>query len=276
MSEHNIYFLAVARVQGEGIVVAQHSNDSDVELSGVTQVIEQPNMNMQPGKHYSFTVGTTQGWHLISDELGLIYILICAPDYKPNCAYMCLEELQRQFMSQVGQKACTAESEQYSSLCRNLMQVLCKKYNDLATVDKLAAVAKKVENVKVVMQDNVDIALQNCVKLENIEKQAEELQQQAGVFKKNANELKNKMRCKEIKLKLCIALIVLSVLAAIIGIIVWQVDANKPKNSPSQAPTSRRLLTNTAHVVAEPVEDLMAFVAKTATSAMTQRRHLRS
>ena len=78
-------------------------------------------------------------------------------------------------MSQVGQKACTAESEQYSSLCRNLMQVLCKKYNDLATVDKLAAVAKK-ENVKV-MQDNVDVALQNCVKLENIEKQAEELQQ---------------------------------------------------------------------------------------------------
>ena len=66
MSEHNIYFLAVARVQGEGIVVAQHSNDSDVELSGVTQVIEQPNMNMQPGKHYSFTVGATQGWHLIS------------------------------------------------------------------------------------------------------------------------------------------------------------------------------------------------------------------
>ena len=66
MSEHNIYFLAVARVQGEGIVVAQHSNDSDVELSGVAQVIEQPNMNMQPGKHYSFTVGSTQGWHLIS------------------------------------------------------------------------------------------------------------------------------------------------------------------------------------------------------------------
>ena len=50
---------------------------------------------------------------------------------------------------------------------------------------------------------------------------------------------------------------------------MWQVNANKPKNSPSQAPTSRRLLTNTAHVVAEPVEDLMAFVAETATSAMT-------
>ena len=34
------------------------------------------------------------------------------------------------------------------------------------------------------------MALANCVKLENIEKQAEELQQQAGVFKRNATDLK--------------------------------------------------------------------------------------
>ena len=69
MGDLNIYFLAVARVQGEGIVVASHSNDSSVELSGVTQVIEQPTMSMQPGKHYSFDVGKSSGgqtWHLIS------------------------------------------------------------------------------------------------------------------------------------------------------------------------------------------------------------------
>ena len=70
MADLNIYFLAVGRVQGEGIVVASHSNDSNVELSGVTQVIEQPTMNMQPGKHYSFDVGKkdspSQAWHLIS------------------------------------------------------------------------------------------------------------------------------------------------------------------------------------------------------------------
>ena len=39
-------------------------------------------------------------------------------------------------------------------------------------MDKLAAVAKKVDSVKLVMQENVDIALQNCVKLESIEKAA--------------------------------------------------------------------------------------------------------
>ena len=74
MSDLNIYFLAVARVQGEGIVVASHSNDSSVELSGVTQVIEQPTMSMQPGKHYSFDVGKAPGgqtWHLISGRCSL-------------------------------------------------------------------------------------------------------------------------------------------------------------------------------------------------------------
>ena len=37
---------------------------------------------------------------------------------------------------------------------------------------KLASVTLKVESVKLVMQENVDLALQNCVKLESIEKAA--------------------------------------------------------------------------------------------------------
>jgi hypothetical protein len=237
MSERNIYFLGVARVQGEGIIIAQHSADTNVDLSGVTQVIEQPTMNMQPGKHYSFDVGRTQAWHLISDNLGIIYVLICTPTYKANCAYQCLEELQRQFSLQVGDKATSAGTEQYSGLCRNMMTILCNKYNDLRNVDKLAAVAKKVENVKIVMQENVDQALQNCVKLESIEKQSEELQREAGVFKKTAGDLKNKMRCKEIRLKLIIAFVILAILGTIIGVIVYMVNKNKAAATPASNPT---------------------------------------
>jgi len=73
--------------------------------------------------------------------------------------------------------------------------------------------------VKLVMQENVDLALQNCVKLEHIEKAAEELQQQAGVFKRNANELKKKMWWKNMKMKLIIGAIVLVILGIIIAVI---------------------------------------------------------
>ena len=84
-------------------------------------------------------------------------------------------------------------------MCAPMLQKICAKYDNLAEVDKLASVTRKVESVKLVMQENIDVALQNCVKLESIEKQAEELQQQAGVFKRNANELKNKMWWKNMK-----------------------------------------------------------------------------
>jgi hypothetical protein len=69
------------------------------------------------------------------------------------------------------------------------------------------------------MQENVDIALQNCVKLESIEKAAEELQQQAGVFKRNASELKKKMWWKNIKMMIVIAIIFLLIVGGIVGIV---------------------------------------------------------
>ena len=86
---------------------------------------------------------------------------------------------------------------------------------------------RKVDTVKLVMQENVDLALQNCVKLESIEKQAEELQQQAGVFKRSAHDLKKKMWWKDMKMKLIIGFIVIAILGIIIGVIAYMAQQNK-------------------------------------------------
>lgn len=61
----NVFFLGVARIAGQGIVVASHSYNTETDLGAVKQVLEQPNMTMAPGKHYSFTVGQL-AWHLIA------------------------------------------------------------------------------------------------------------------------------------------------------------------------------------------------------------------
>ena len=44
-------------------------------------------------------------------------------------------------------------------------------------IDAINRTMAKVDAVKLVMQENVEIALQNCVTLEHIEKQAEDLEQ---------------------------------------------------------------------------------------------------
>ncbi len=61
----NVFFLGVARMAGQGIVVASYSYNTETDLGGVKQVLDQPNMNMSPGKHYSFSVGQL-AWHLIA------------------------------------------------------------------------------------------------------------------------------------------------------------------------------------------------------------------
>ena len=75
------------------------------------------------------------------------------------------------------------------------------RYDNLLEVDKLAAVMNKVDSVKLVLQENVQVALANCVTLENIEKAAEDLQAQAGMFKKNATTLKKQMWWKQLRVR---------------------------------------------------------------------------
>lgn len=224
----NVYFLGVARVANKGGIVMAHIsyNGSETDLNGVRQVLEQPNMNMVAGKYYSFLVAQL-AWHLIADDLGIIYVFISNPNYPQRSALSCLEELQRTFSAKVGEKATTAKQDALTSSCSALLQKVCVKYDNLAEVDKLAAVSRKVDAVKLVMQDNINVALQNCVKLESIEQTSEELQQQAGIFKKSANELKNKMWWKNMQMKLIIAFIVLAILGIIIGVSVAYSQQNQ-------------------------------------------------
>ena len=72
-------------------------------------------------------------------------------------------------MSKVGERSLSAKERSLDKACMGFMQSICQKYDNVAEVDKIAAVARKVDTVKIVMQENVDAALQNCVKLESIE-----------------------------------------------------------------------------------------------------------
>lgn len=85
---------------------------------------------------------------------------------------------------------------------KSLLVKICKSYEEKYAMDPLKNVTKKVEEVKVVMQDNIDTALMNCVKLEKIQDDAENLQQNAG-------DLKNKMWWKNMKMKFIIGGIIL-------------------------------------------------------------------
>lgn len=74
----NVQFLGVARVaQGQGIVIASHAYNTETDLNGVKQALEQSTTSMSPGKHYSFTVAQANAWHLIAGGKSYVYQQIC-------------------------------------------------------------------------------------------------------------------------------------------------------------------------------------------------------
>ena len=62
---NNVLFVCAARMAGQALIIASYSYNTDTDISAVKQALEQPNMNLSPGKHYSFNVGQL-AWHLIS------------------------------------------------------------------------------------------------------------------------------------------------------------------------------------------------------------------
>ena len=62
---NNIHFVGVAKVAGQAIVIASLSYNCEIDLKGVKQVLEQPNMLLSAGKHYTFSIGNS-AWHFIA------------------------------------------------------------------------------------------------------------------------------------------------------------------------------------------------------------------
>jgi hypothetical protein len=68
------------------------------------------------------------------------------------------------------QELLIAKDNSYTKKFKDQFRKLCVKYNNVADVDAIAAAKKKVESVKLIMEKNIELTLQNCVKIESMEK----------------------------------------------------------------------------------------------------------
>ena len=76
--------------------------------------------------------------------------------------------------------------------------------------------SRKVDEVKVQMQDNIADMLNNIEKSESISNQADQLNEQASVFKKKCTQLLKQMRCKNLKMTIIFVVLIVGVLLVII------------------------------------------------------------
>lgn len=211
---HNVSFGAVAR-GSDRLILAFASHGASVDLGGVREVLGQM-QRMEAGKHYNFASGSLT-WHLMSDERNLIFVAITAYSYPLRHASALLQEIRGAVSPKVSDRASARLSEgALNADLKSILQKLCERFDDLKTVDQLHATLGKVESVKVVMQESIELALQNCVALESIDQKADELQSQAGMFKTRAKKLRQQMWWKKCKMQLLLTAVIIVVLAVII------------------------------------------------------------
>ena len=92
---------------------------------------------------------------------------------------------------------------------------------------RVSDVQKQVDEVTTIMQDNIDQALRNQTKAEDLVDRTEDLSNSASMFKKQSTSLKRQMCCKDMKLTMIIVGVVLLIVIIIIIIIVATVPKKK-------------------------------------------------
>jgi hypothetical protein len=217
-----VFFLATARSTDKVLVATVTYNNKNIDLSAVKQMLGSLQA-MESSKLYAFSMGN-YAWNLMETG-GVIYIVATDAEYPSRIASVCLQDCARLFVARVQESWKTAKEGGLSDTCKKLLVNLCEKYDNLAEIDKVTSTLGKVDVLKMKMQDNIRQALENSVTLEKIESDAADLQASAGIFRQQAKSLKSKMWWKNLKMKLLIAGVVLTILGVVAILIASQVGA---------------------------------------------------
>lgn len=208
---YNIYTLGIATIDtnSKARYVANYVNDK-LFSDNVLSLIMRDYFNIRSGQSNVFT-NNGMIYLFTGGDDNMVFYVVTKNGYSTRLLAKCTDDLKCYYLHY---------KTKGNKIDMELLIKICRKYDNPEEVDKLTKVQQKIESVKTVMQNNIDIAMQNCVKLEEMEKQTDELQHLAGVFKISSVQLKNKLWWKNMRMRIIIGVIVLIIIGIIVGVVV--------------------------------------------------------
>ena len=149
-------------------------------------------------------------------ENNIIYMCMCDDMNKRRIPFGFLEDIKQRFKATYGERAQTALAFAMSDEFGRTIQKQMDFYNG-PSADTFAEVNSKLDDVKNIMVQNIEMVLERGEKLELLVDKTEKLQAQAFKFQSSSRQLKMAMFWRRVKLTLLIALIVI--------IIIWIITA---------------------------------------------------
>lgn len=227
-SEGNIRFAVYARLS-DGLSLATFKGKgahSGAAVETAHKVLQSG--NLKPKSQLTVTIDQTIGTlHLAAGDVDVIAV-ITAPEYPRRSAFKLLDEIRVQVEAHIpreGVTGATKEGEYKHQM--PFLKESCVKFEDLAEVDKLTAVGAQVDEVKAVMEGNINKMLDNAETVNAVEDKSEQLRAGAQQFQRRSDHVKRMMWWRLVKLKLIFGTLIMCILGYILIPII--VDATEKK-----------------------------------------------
>jgi vesicle-associated membrane protein 7 len=151
-------------------------------------------------------------------ENHIIYMCMCDDMDKRRIPFGFLEDIKQRFQATYGERAQTAIAFAMSEDFSRTMKKQVEFFNG-AGADSFSQVNTKLDDVKNIMVQNIEMVLERGEKLELLVDKTEQLQSQAFKFEKSSKELKMAMFWRRVKLYFLIGFIVVFILWLLTSII---------------------------------------------------------
>mmetsp|Transcript_39223 Transcript_39223/g.65916 ORF Transcript_39223/g.65916 Transcript_39223/m.65916 type:complete len:293 (-) Transcript_39223:113-991(-) len=208
----SIKLLTVSRLE-DGLVLASYrAKDKGAECEETVDRVLRSG-NIQPNSQITVVINDDIGTlHLLAGTIDVLSAVTNAT-YPRRSAFQLLKDARDAVVNNVAPGEITGTSERgaLSRTCKPWLKQLSEKYSVLASVDKITAVGAKVDEVRLVMEGNINRVLDNAENLSNVEDKAENLRQNAQQFQRKSESLRKVLWWRNLKMKLIVLLLVLSI-----------------------------------------------------------------
>ena len=154
-------------------------------------------------------------FHYVIDN-HIIYMCMCDDMNKRRIPFGFLEDIKQRFKATYGEKAQTAIAFAMSDDFGRVMQKQMDYFNG-SSADSFAQVNSKLDDVKNIMVQNIEMIMERGEKLELLVDKTDKLQSQAFKFERSSKQLKIAMFWRRVKLYLLIFVIA--------ALIIWIISA---------------------------------------------------
>lgn len=195
------------------VVLADHSGYSGNFSTVAIQCLQKcPETKAgDPQSKLAFTADRHTFCYLL--DSGFVYMVVADASLGRTIPFSFLEKVRSEFQAKFAEKAKEAIAHSldkaFGPKLKQFMEYCVAHPEEF---NKVAAVQRKVEEVKTVMVDNIEKVLERGEKIELLVDKTENMRTQANKFQKVGRQLRDKMWWANMRMKLFFILIVLAVI----------------------------------------------------------------